>query len=172
MPRIVIPQHRVRAGTAGLKRKPKVNKATNFHNHKVDGTFKKSKRGKYNANGRHIDEHWFASKAEGDRYEQLKELVEQGVIEALEMQPRFPLKVNNQLVCTYIADFRYKKILTGMGRKTLIEDVKGMLTDEYKLKRKLMTALMPDIQVTEIHVKRKGIQHMRYCTADQMPAGA
>jgi hypothetical protein len=109
-----------------------------------------SRKGKYNANGRHVDGHWFASNAEAVRYEQLKELVEQGRIENLELQPNYSIRLNNHPITTYRADFRYA-VLDERGRveKLVVEDVKGMITDVYALKKKLFEAAY-DLKINEI----------------------
>jgi hypothetical protein len=109
-----------------------------------------SRKGKYNANGRHVDGHWFASNAEAVRYEQLKELAEQGRIENLELQPNYAIRLNNHPITTYRADFRYA-VLDERGRveKLVVEDVKGMITDVYALKKKLFEAAY-EIKINEI----------------------
>ena len=66
-----------------------------------------SRRGKYNAAGRRVDGAWFASEAEAVRYEQLRSLLADGVIERLELQPKFPVLLNGVPITTYRADFRY-----------------------------------------------------------------
>lgn len=107
-------------------------------------------RGKYNARGRRVDGRWFASSSEATRYEQLKELLAQGRIENLECQPRYPVRVNNRLICTYVADFRYEVIDDhGKVLSTPVEDVKGMMTPTYKIKQKLMQAVY-GIELVEI----------------------
>ena len=144
------------------------------HPRRIDGTFKVSQRGKYKAQGRWMlvdeAEHWFPSKAEADRCEQLLELRNRGRITDLELQPRFPMDVKGVRVCTYVADFRYKKIIEGrMGGTVIIEEVKGMLTKEYIIKRKLMAALYPDVRISELKVpKRGGVERMRWLTADEI----
>ena len=57
-------------------------------------------------------------------------------VESWERQVRFPVHVNDRLVCTYVCDFlvRYAD-----GRKELVE-VKGVWTDVARLKRKLFEA--------------------------------
>lgn len=99
------------------------------------------KRGKYNAKGEHIDGIWFASQAEGKRYRQLLDMQAKGVIEDLELQVKYPVTVNNQHICNYLADFRYR-VVDELGRtlRVVVEDVKGMMTDLYGLKRKLVEA--------------------------------
>lgn len=86
----------------------------------------------------------FDSKKEAHRYLELKQLQKEGRISNLELQPLFKLIVNEQLICKYKADFRYKFIPHGkimkMGAWDVVEDVKGMKTAVYRLKKKLMLA--------------------------------
>ena len=85
-----------------------------------------------------IDGIRFASKREGRRYQELKLLERAGEISALELQPRFPLRVDGKLICTYVADFQY--VAKGKSIAT-VEDVKGVQTPEFKIKRKLFETL-------------------------------
>ncbi|MCA0358713.1 MAG: DUF1064 domain-containing protein [Proteobacteria bacterium] len=85
-----------------------------------------------------VDGITFDSAKEGRRYRELKLFERAGQIRDLEMQKRFPIRVNDELVCSYIADFQYVEAHSG---KTVVEDVKGMRTREYILKRKLMHAV-------------------------------
>lgn len=87
----------------------------------------------------------FASRREANRYSELRLLERCGAISHLELQPRFPLIVNGQVVCTYVGDFRYLE-----NGKSITEDVKGFRTSEYKLKRKLLLALEPNIDHREV----------------------
>lgn len=50
---------------------------------------------------------------------------------------------------TYLADFVYEK-----GSQTIVEDVKGMKTDVYKIKRKLML-YFHGIQIKEVTKETK-----------------
>ena len=104
-------------------------------------TGRRPTRNKYNANGRRIDGYWFASDSEAKRYEQLKIMVEEGVIDKLELQPEYKIMLKNQHITTYRGDFRYA-VLDDMGRikKVVLEDVKGMVTDVYLIKKKLVEA--------------------------------
>ncbi len=83
-----------------------------------------------------IDNIVFDSLKEGRRYRELKLMLRAGIISDLEMQPMFKLEVNGSLICKYIADFRY--IEKG---ETIIEDVKGVKTREFRIKQKLMLAV-------------------------------
>lgn len=79
----------------------------------------------------------FASAKEAKRYGELKLLQRGGRISDLVLQPRFPLSVNGDLVCTYVGDFAYRE-----GGQAIVEDSKGVETPEFKLKKKLMRACL------------------------------
>lgn len=104
---------------------------------------------KYNVTPTVIDGVRFASKKEGNRYLELKQLTQAGVISDLELQPKFSCVVNDHLVCNYIADFRYKE--NGGGQ--VVEDVKGYKKGgayaHYRTKVKLVKALY-GVEVIEI----------------------
>jgi Fe2+ transport system protein B len=88
---------------------------------------------------RTIDGITFDSAAEMSRWCELKMLEKSGVISNLERQPRFTLiekrgKVKHKR--EYIADFSYIE-----NKKCVIEDVKGVKTAVYTLKRDLFLSL-------------------------------
>lgn len=93
-----------------------------------------------------VDGVTFASKAEATRYTHLKLLLRIGEIADLELQPRYPLVVNGVRVATYVADFRYRNVATG---EVVIEDVKGVRTPVYRMKKKLLEAI-DGTKITEI----------------------
>jgi len=95
-------------------------------------------RSKYRNKKTLVDNIWFDSKKESDRYLELKLLERAGEIFDLKLQPKFPIEIGGVKICTYIADFEYQE--QGNPYKT-IEDVKGMLTPIYRLKKKLMRAV-------------------------------
>lgn len=107
---------------------------------------------KYHAIPTTVDGIRFQSKAEARRYAELKLLEKAGEIYGLELQPRFPITVSARgydkpvTICTYVADFRYR--FGRMGILT-IEDVKGMKTPVYRLKKKMVEAQY-GIQIQEI----------------------
>lgn len=112
------------------------------------------RQGKYNAKGEHVDGRFFASAAEAERYRQLKALLEEGRIENLECQPVFQCSVNNVHICTYRADFRYVALdERGSLVGVVIEDVKGMVTDVYAIKKKLVEACFR-VKITEIPARK------------------
>lgn len=92
---------------------------------------------KYNAKKTIVDGITFDSKAEARRYGDLKILQMAGEISGLMLQREYPLKVNGIVVCKYRADFVY---VDKSGHNTIVEDVKGVRTEVYKLKKKLMLA--------------------------------
>lgn len=75
----------------------------------------------------------FDSKAELRRYRELKLMQQMGQICDLKVHPRYPILIDGVKVCTYIADFYYMDV---NGPHT--EDVKGVRTNLFKLKAKLM----------------------------------
>ena len=92
---------------------------------------------------RTVDGIVFDSKKEAKRYGELKLLEKVGEITNLEIQPKFACVVNGKKICGYVADFRYE---TQNGE--VIEDVKGIKTRIYSLKKKLVEALF-GIEITE-----------------------
>lgn len=85
----------------------------------------------------------FHSQAEYKRWKELQLLERAGEITGLLRQERFNLIVNGLPICTYVCDFYYvetgKRPLSVAGTVT-VEDVKGVHTPEFKIKRKLMKA--------------------------------
>jgi hypothetical protein len=93
-----------------------------------------------------LDGYNFASKKEANRYAELLLLLRNGDITELILQPRFELVVYKVKVGTYTADFQYVDRRTG---RTVIEDVKGVCTEAYRLRRQLMWAIY-QIRVQEV----------------------
>ena len=112
---------------------------------------------KYHNRRTQIGEISFDSVAEARRFNELKMMLEIGEIRDLELQPRFELqpsfKKRNRTVrkIEYIADFMYK------DRKgnTIVEDVKGMETDVFRLKQKLFEYKYPNLTLTLIKRGKK-----------------
>ena len=103
---------------------------------------------KYNAQRTEVDGFVFDSKREARRYQELQLLERAGQIEHLELQPIFDISVNGQKICKYIADFRYMDLAPGSAG-VVVEDSKGVKTDVYKLKKKLVKAVY-GIDVKEV----------------------
>lgn len=95
-------------------------------------------RSKYHAKRTSVDGITFDSKREADRYLVLKSMEEDGTIEDLrrqvryELVPAFDVDGKHYRPVFYVADFVYME-----DGKEVVEDVKGMRTDTYRLKSKL-----------------------------------
>ena len=94
---------------------------------------------KYNAKKTVVDGITFDSKKEAARYVELKAMEQAGEITHLELQPKFQLQAKYKngagkgiREVSYIADFQYKQ-----DGKVIVEDVKGVKTEVYKLKKKM-----------------------------------
>ena len=85
---------------------------------------------------------WFDSKGEWKRWAFLKAAERRGDISALERQVTYDIKVNGALVTKYVADYVY----TNAAGQRVVEDFKGTVTREFRLKAKLIKALY-DIEV-------------------------
>lgn len=126
-------------------------------------------RSKYGARKTVVDGITFASKKEADRYCELKLLEKAGEICNLRLQVPFELipalyeeteevykKGANkgkpkrgkciEKAVVYYADFVYQNI----GRDRIVEDVKGMRTPVYIIKRKLFRWRYPDYEFREV----------------------
>jgi hypothetical protein len=100
---------------------------------------------KYGATKTEVDGYVFDSKAESRRYSELILAEKAGEISNLTLQPVFPLIVNEKRVGKYIADFQY----TDRDGTRVVEDVKGMATPVYRLKKKIVEAIY-GINIVEI----------------------
>lgn len=98
------------------------------------------RRSKFNAIKTIVDGIRFDSRKEAKRYQELKLLERAGEIEHLELQPRFLLQDKFTLdgkthrKIEYVADFKYWVI---KEKRWIVEDVKGVKTQVYKLKKKI-----------------------------------
>ena len=92
---------------------------------------------KYHATKTKVGDLTFDSKLEARRWNELLMLERSGVITALQRQVPFEMTVNSHYICSYRADFVYTLTETG---ERIVEDAKGMMTPEFRLKAKLMEA--------------------------------
>lgn len=102
------------------------------------------KQSKYRSQPVIVDGVRFDSKAEARRWATLQLLERAGVISSLKRQVSFPFELDGQVIFKWIADHVYDE--RGV---TVIEDVKGFATKEYKLKKKLIEA-MYKISILEV----------------------
>lgn len=111
------------------------------------------KRSKYGSAKTEVDGIVFDSRKEARRYAELKIREKAGEITALRLQPEYELipkyRKNGHTIrkTTYRADFEYIEKETG---QLVVEDVKGFRTETYRLKKKLLEYLYPEITLTEI----------------------
>lgn len=121
------------------------SETTCYNYNKCDGNMSKYRNRKVNYKGMNFD-----SKKEYIRYLVLEDMERKKEISDLRRQVSFqlipPFELNGKKYkgMKYIADFVYKK-----DGKIMVEDTKGMLTDVYKIKRKLM-AYIHKIEIKEI----------------------
>lgn len=100
-----------------------------------------------------IDGITFASKHEAERYIELKYMERAHLISDLQLQRVFTLigaqrDKNGKIIerpCKYIADFAYKD----QNGKLIVEDAKGLRTDVYRIKKKLMLSIY-GIRIQEV----------------------
>jgi hypothetical protein len=108
---------------------------------------------KYNSKKTKVGNYEFASKKEALRYVYLKDLLDRGQITHLEIQPKYVLLeafVTNEKkkirAMHYIADFAY---INEQGQ-SIVEDVKGFETPDFKLKKKFFLWRYKDTHKLEI----------------------
>ena len=106
------------------------------------------KRNKFGATKVVYDNITFDSMGEGYRYVDLKNLQKLGIISNLQLQPKFPLIVNDVKLCDYRADFQYK-----FEGDEIVEDFKGFFTALSKLKIKLFQILYPQYKFLKTSTK-------------------
>lgn len=96
-------------------------------------------RNKYHAKKVELDGMVFDSMKEAARWRELVLEQRAGVIKDLRRQVKYELipphtgRIRNERACNYIADFVYAK-----DGYVVVEDAKGVRTEVYKIKRKLM----------------------------------
>jgi hypothetical protein len=102
---------------------------------------------KYNAKKTVISGIVFDSKVEAERYMFLSELLRKNKISDLILQEKFDIIIDGIFICSYVTDFSYKNKATGVR---ITEDVKGMKTPVYRLKKKLIKAVF-GINIHEVN---------------------
>lgn len=84
----------------------------------------------------------------------LKQLEKSGIISDLELQPSYELQPGFRMkdgtrvrAITYRPDFRYKE----KDGHVVVEDVKGAVTEVYKLKKKMLLYKYENLDFREVH---------------------
>lgn len=110
------------------------------------------KKNKYNNKIKELDGIRFHSKKESARYSQLKLYEKGGLIENLRLQvkyeliPKLVINGKTERAISYVADFVYYDTV---NKCEVTEDVKGMATDIFKLKYRLMKVIHNiDVKIT------------------------
>lgn len=101
---------------------------------------------KYNAKSMKIDGHVFPSRREAQHYRELKLMERAGKIKDLQIQVPYNIEVNGIHITVYVADFVFYNVET---KRQIVADVKGFVTDVFRLKKKLMRAVY-GIEITEV----------------------
>lgn len=110
---------------------------------------------KYHAKKTQVNGITFDSKIEAERYQQLMLLEKAQEISALTLQPEFQIlrgwvhpetgeKIKSRF---YVGDFCYLDEATG---KLIVEDVKGMETQEFRLKWSLVKSMYPQYEFRKV----------------------
>jgi hypothetical protein len=110
------------------------------------------KRNKFNAIKTVIDNITFHSRKESVRYTQLKLYEKGGLISDLRLQvpyeliPKLVINGKTERAIKYVADFVY---FDTVHKVEIVEDVKGIITDIFKIKYRLMKLIWNiDIKIT------------------------
>ena len=103
-------------------------------------------RSKYRNKKTVVDGITFDSKREAARYCELKKRLATGAIRDLRLQPPYPFEVRGVKLGKYVGDFLYYDVAS---QRDVLEDVKGIKTAVYRLKKKLMLALY-GIEIVEV----------------------
>lgn len=84
-----------------------------------------------------VDGAYFASGKEANRFVQLQMLERKGKISNLKRQVAYDLAVNGVHITRYVSDHEYDQ-----DGAHVVEDSKGFLTPEFKIKARLMKAIL------------------------------
>jgi len=117
------------------------------------------RRNKYGAKKTVVDGITFDSAAESRRYATLRQMEQAELISHLERQPTFKLycgttpilikskRYPNGRHMTYRADFAY---FDPSRNKRIVEDVKGRRTKEFIIKKAVVEACFPAVEIVEV----------------------
>lgn len=102
---------------------------------------------KYGAKKTTLDGLTFDSGAEARYYAHLKQRERAGEVHSVELQRPYALTINGFLVATYKADFAFWDQVEERWR---VIDVKGVVTPLFRLKQKMMKAILNiDVEVVK-----------------------
>ena len=114
------------------------------------------RKNKYGAKKTTVDGITFDSKWEAQRWGELQAMERGGLVRDLERQIKYDIVVNDEKICRYIADFKYKIVDDDGAETEVVEDAKGFETAEFKIKKKLMKAVYQiDLYLSKKAVDRR-----------------
>lgn len=82
-----------------------------------------------------------ASRKEAIRCSELQALQKGKLIRGLVQQPKFPIVIYGEKICTYIGDWVFEERGPDGEWRKVLADCKGMKTPIYKIKKKLVKAI-------------------------------
>lgn len=110
------------------------------------------KANKYHAVKTTVNGYTFDSLAEARRYQELYLMVKSKDITHLQVHSPMRVTINGENLFSYTPDFTYLDLRT---KKTVYEDVKGVITPVFALKKKVIEALDPHVRITVIRMERR-----------------
>lgn len=125
---------------------------------------------KHGNRGESYDGYWFDSQAEVRRYKFLRLSEKAGEIVSLRMHKDAAILLDEGFrdltgykwqAMTYEPDFRYTTVATG---REVVEDVKGLQTDVFRIKMRMVIKRYPDILF--LVLPAHDIDDMGHCTVD------
>ncbi len=151
------------SGASPAKTRAKRTSATPAGKPRRRSSFKK-----YNARGErvllHGKEVWIPSAIQAVRLRQLIKMEEAGTIGNLRAEVRFPVVINNLKVFDYRCDHVYDELdERGVPGRLIYEEVKGFITPEYRLKKKVFQAVM-QVKISEIMTPGGGTKQVANLT--------
>jgi hypothetical protein len=114
----------------------------------LHGGGKWPRKSKYNAKKTVEDGIKFDSKKEAQHYLHLKGRLQRGEIRDLERQVAFQFDIEGVKIFKYVCDFTYEEKQADGTWLEVIVDVKGVKTDVYRLKKKIIEAC--GVEITEV----------------------
>ncbi len=129
---------------------------------------RRSLRKKYNARGEYVQLHdkrvFIPSAIQAVRLRQLIEMEQAEMIGNLKAEVRIPIVINNLKVFEYRCDHVYDVLdERGYEARQVYEEVKGFITPEYRLKKKVFEAVM-QVKISEIMTPGGGTKQVENLT--------
>lgn len=151
------------SGALPPKTKAKRGSASTVTKRRRPSSFKK-----YNARGEYLEldgkRIFIPSAIQAVRLHQLIRMRDSGIIGNLRAEVRFPVVINNLKVFDYRCDHVYDVLDDrGVPGRQVYEEVKGFITPEYRLKKKVFQAVM-QVKISEIMTPGGGAKQVANLT--------